>query len=107
MGENNSSTDFFDSPQVQQSQQAAQWSATDSAHSLQQQDQLRSRVGAADQLATSNDQLTVANDQLTASNQQLAASNSQLEVEVADLRERLALNESRLTELGQELEEKR
>merc|ERR1712223_1044714 len=106
MGENNSSTDFFDSPQVQQSQQAAQWSATDSAHSLQQQDQLRSRVVAADQLATSNDQLTsanqqltVANDQLTASNQQLAASNSQLEVEVADLRDRLALNDSRLTEL--------
>merc|ERR1719430_1371669 len=70
-------TEFFDSPQVQQSQ-AVQWSATDSAHSLQQQDQLRSRVVAADQLATSNDQLTATNHQLTAINQQLTAANDQL-----------------------------
>merc|ERR550517_345556 len=69
--------EFFDSPQVQQSQ-AVQWSATDSAHSLQHQDQLRSRVVAADKLATSNDQLTATNHQLTAINQQLTAANDQL-----------------------------
>merc|ERR1719430_2040064 len=77
-------TEFFDSPQVQQSQ-AVQWSATDSAHSLQQQDQLRSRVVAADQLAASNDQLAANNQQLTADNQQLTSSNHQLTISSGQL----------------------
>ena len=104
-----------------------QWSATDSAHSLQQQDQLRSRVVAADQLATSNDQLTTtnqqltaanqqltasyeqltaANDQLTASNHQLTISSGQLETEISSLRERLGASEAQLEELRRLVEER-
>merc|ERR1719430_2815636 len=119
-------TEFFDSPQVQQSQ-AVQWSATDSAHSLQQQDQLRSRVVAADQLAASNDQLaannqqltaenqqltssnhqlTAVNDQLTASNHQLTISSGQLEAEITSLRERLGASEVQLEELRKLVEGK-
>merc|ERR1719264_2365812 len=119
-------TEFFDSPQVQQSP-AVQWSATDSAHSLQQQDQLRSRVVAADQLAASNDQLTATNlqltadnqqltssnhqltavnDQLTASNQQLTISSGQLDAEITGLRERLGASEVQLGELRKLVEGK-